>query len=221
MNRSKEEGENEEKIDAEIMKALLIAPQQSIYYIQKTLKKTVKESNYATVWRHVKKLKKQELVIIAQDKLRKDGTLDKRNPKKAGISPKGLAWLLIEENLQKEELRLIGLKLLQENFGTVPPEFWSIMPLEDIFSDALIKIKPKVNLRFFDEKYFIEIFIATFLESIIDYASRVKIEGKESTFLMGLDALREKMAKKGFSKEFEDSIEWGKMLGSTLKQKEE
>jgi hypothetical protein len=221
MNRSEKKVISEEKIDSEILRALLISPQQSVYNIQKNLKKTVKESNYATVWRHVKKLNQQGLVIIEQDKVRKDGKPDKRNPKKAGISPKGLATLLIEEDLKEDELRIIGLKILQEGFGTMPPEFWKIIPFEDFLATALEKIKPKVNLRYFDQKYFIEIFSTSLFESMFEALPTLKFEGKEETVLTALDVLRKFMAKEGFGKEFEEMVELGKKLHSVTERKEE
>ncbi len=221
MNRSENKIGNEEKIDSEILKALLISSQQSVYNIEKTLKKTVEESNYTTVWRHIKKLEKQDLVSLVQVKLRKDGKLDKRNPKKVEITPKGVATLLIEENLQKEELRLIGLKIIQERMSSLPPDFLRTAPLEDIIADCLVKIKPKVNLRFFDEKYFIEIFLTSILESMIEMLPKVKGGAKKETLVASLNALRRLAKKRGLSKEFEDSFELGKMLGSESKKKEE
>jgi hypothetical protein len=222
MNRSERENNNEGKIDSEILRALLISPQQSVYNIQKNLKKTVQESNYATVWRHVKKLNQQGLVIIEHDKLRKDGKLDKRNPKKAGISPKGLATLIIEEDLTEDELRLLSLKILQEGFGsTVPPEFWEIIHLEDLLATVLVKIKPKVNLRYFDQTYFMEIFSTSLFESMFEALPTLKFEGKQETVLMALDVFRKFMAKEGFGKEFEEMVELGKKLHSVSENKEE
>lgn len=54
MNRSNKEKEK----DRNIMIALL-TPQKSMYELDQTLKKLKKKSNYATVYRHIKKMQKK------------------------------------------------------------------------------------------------------------------------------------------------------------------
>jgi hypothetical protein len=144
-------------LDKEIMTSIL-TEKQSMYGLEKNLKK----SNYATVWRHIKKMQKEGLLTIAKAS-RKNGKLDKRGTEKQILTPKGLATLVIEGDLQKGELMKIGMKIFEKEFSKLETSAEPFMT--DVFSNALLKIKPKVNLKYFDENWFREIYWISILES--------------------------------------------------------
>ena len=101
------------------------------------------ESNYATIWRHIKKMHKNGLVS-SSDSPRKDGTPDKRKTKMATLTFKGIATILIEGNIEEDELLTVAKKLFAEIFGENQLKF--IEPiLAGVYADAFLKMKPKVK----------------------------------------------------------------------------
>ena len=75
------------RLDKEILKALL--PEDlTIYALQKKVGKP-----YATVWRHVKKLLKEEYIIMRRG--------EKRNAHVLSLAPKGMAMLVFEGDIGK------------------------------------------------------------------------------------------------------------------------
>ena len=179
------------KLDREILKAILIE-EKSMYSIEKYLSENGVKSNYATVWRHIKAMQKEGILSIARA-TRINGNLDKRRTELTKLTPKGLATLIIEGNIQKDELTKIGLKIFQKQFVKMPNSAEPFMI--DVFSNALLKVKSKVNLKDFDENWFREIYWISILESgkeaIKKYRQKFEKEGIWAT-----DAEREK--------EFED-----------------
>jgi len=138
-----------DRLDKEILKAIL-TEEQSIYEIREN----IKGSNYATVWRHIKKMRKEGLLTFS-DAQRKNGKPDKRKTMLPKLTNKGIATLLIDGDLQKEELFRIGRRVFLKTYKKIPI---SAEPFfTDIFSDSLLELKPKVNLKFFDEEWFREI----------------------------------------------------------------
>ena len=79
------------------------------------------------------------------------------------LTSKGLATLMIEGNLQKKEFLSVGRKIFEKYFKKMPISTEPFMT--DVFSDTLLEIKPKVNLKFFDEKWFREVFNIAFNKS--------------------------------------------------------
>lgn len=136
-------------IDKEILKAIL-TEEQSIYEIRAK----IKGSNYTTVWRHIKKMKEDGLLTISEAQ-RKNGKTDKRGTRLPSLTNKGIATLLIDGDLQKEELFPIGRRIFLKTHRKIPikaePYF------TDVFADSLVELKPKVNLNYFDEEWFREI----------------------------------------------------------------
>jgi DNA-binding PadR family transcriptional regulator len=150
-----------DRLDTEIMKAILIE-EKSMYRLEKSLKENGTKSNYATVWRHIKRMQKEGLLTVIKA-LRRNGKLDKRQTEITTLTPKGLATLMIEGDLQKEELAKIGLRSFQHNFSNLPLSAEPFMT--DVFSEAILKMKPKVSLKYFDEKWFKEIYRISILEA--------------------------------------------------------
>ena len=193
------------RLDREILKAVLIE-QKSKYGLEAYLKKNGIKSNYATIWRHIDKLKKDGLLRITKPS-RKDGKLDKRKTEKPVLTPKGMATLIIEGNLQKDETRSIMLKFIDKKLSHITDiKFWKIAPIQDVYADAVLKIKPKVNLEYFDEDYFTEtlvtelfqsFFTEPMIESIFEYLEKINPEDVMKT----LDEINKVAEKAGFPKE--------------------
>jgi DNA-binding PadR family transcriptional regulator len=156
------------RLDKEIM-LVLLTPQQSVYGLEKNLK----ESNYATVWRHIKKLQKEGLLTTSKAS-RKNGKPDKRRTEIPSLTIKGIATLLIKGDLQKEEITLAVGKLLEKDFSNMP---LLLKPyLDEIFTTAFLKMKPKVNLEFFDEEYFKELLATSFAESFVEITPKINVK---------------------------------------------
>lgn len=145
------------RLDREIMKAML-ASEQSIYGL---VNEKMKKSNYATVWRHIRRMQKEGLLTTAKV-LRKNGKLDNRGTEKPSLTPKGLATLLIDGDLQEKELG--AMNIFQDELSKIPASARPFMI--DVFCDALLEMKPKVNLKFFDERYFRETYLNATLNAI-------------------------------------------------------
>jgi DNA-binding PadR family transcriptional regulator len=201
------------RLDKEIMLSLLTT-QQSIYGLVKNLKNT----NYATVWRHIKKLQKEGLLTTSKAS-RKNGKSDKRRTEIPSLTIKGIATLLIKGDLQKDEIRLAVKKILEKDFSNMPLPFKPY--IDEIFTRAFIQMKPKVNLEFFDEEYFKELFATSFAEAFVEIAPEMNVKmdvKKVEKYHAGLKKMAEK---EGWNQELEDFFELGKLLGSMKKDKGE
>jgi len=75
------------RLDKEILKALVLED-LTIYALQKKVGKP-----YATVWRHVKKLLKEEYIAMHRG--------EKRNAYILSLTPKGMAMLVFEGDIGK------------------------------------------------------------------------------------------------------------------------
>lgn len=191
-------------IDRKILKAIF-TEKDSIYRAEKD---SIKGSSYATVWRHIQKMEKDKLLTFVEAH-RKDGQIDKRKKGKPILTTKGVATLLIDGDLKKEELLTVGTELFLQYFGQ--KTFLIIQPLfAKIFSDALVSLKPKVNLKYFDNEYFVEVFLTSLVESLIENlpTSNVKIDQKDLQKL--LSAIRKTAQKEGAEKFLDMGIEFGK-----------
>lgn len=212
MNRSDREK------DMEILKALLI-PQKSLYGLEKNLKETWRDSNYATVYRHIRRMEKEGLLRTVKTS-RKNGTQDRRGTEKPVLTAKGIATLLVEGDLKEKELTIVGLKVFQKYFKAVPKEFFGMKYSEDVFS-LLLKIKPKINLEFFDEKYFEEIVAVSLVQSLVRVLAKIEPKGDEETKLKAtaaIEELRKIKERNGLSQNLGDFIRFVNELA--LKYKE-
>lgn len=190
------------RLDREIMKAILADNRQSIYrieeYLRKNLKKELKETgikvNYASVWRHIKKMQKDDLLYVKEN-LRKNGKPDKRETEMPELTPKGLATLMIDGDLQEEELRKANEKIFQKDFEKILPkkDFFMLKPVfADVFSKSLLEIRPKINLKFFDEKWFYQIYYKTVSSNIKHAIKKYRPEfEKEGVWLSEEEAEKE------------------------------
>ena len=167
---------------------------------------------------------KNDGLLAVTKPLRKDGKPDKRGTEKPILTPKGMATLIIDGNLQKEELISALRKLLQTGFTRVPDIFWRIMPIEPI-ADIVLKMKPKVNLNDFDEEYFTKTLLTdlfegftskSFADSFSENLGKMNLTKKELSDALKIYDMCNKVAvKEGFPKQpLEDMFEWGKHLGA-------
>ena len=155
------------------MMMVLSTSPKSMYDLEHTLKETMRESNYPTVRRHIIEMLKDGLLSTVEN-LRKNGKPDERRTKKPELTNKGLATLLIDGDLQKDELVKVGRISLQRSFGNLPEGFLRGVDFEGAFADTFLRMKPKVNLRFFDEIYFSNTLMLSFLETVIDVVPKIR-----------------------------------------------
>ena len=208
-------GRKMDTIDRDILKAIF-TEKESIYRAEKD---DIEGSSYSTVWRHIQKMEKDNLITFVEA-YRKNGEIDKRKKKgKPKLTNKGIATLLIDGDLKKEELLSVGKKIFLTYLGQ--NIFLIIQPLfTEIFSDALVSIKPKVNLKYFNEEYFVELLVKSFVESSIENLakSNLKIDQKD---LQKLFAASRKVAQKERADEyFKMGLNFGKSLKSTKEKGE-
>jgi DNA-binding PadR family transcriptional regulator len=149
-------------LDKEIMMVLL-GPQPSMYGVEKSLGGT----NYATVYRHIKKMQKNGL-LSTTEVARKNGKQDMRGTKKPELTTKGLATLIVDGDLEKKELIIAGKKVLQTEYSDLSEDFVQDTNVNEIFANTLLKMRHKINLKYFDEDYFNEVFNISFAETLFD-----------------------------------------------------
>ena len=150
------------RLEKNIMLALL-GSQQSMYGLEKSLEDT----NYATVYRHIKRMQKSGLLSTTKVP-RKNGKLDKRGTEKPELTTKGLATLIIDGDLKKEDLTKVMNKTLAKDYSDLPATFIARTNVDEIFPNTILKMRPKINLKYFDEKYFNETFNIALAESLFD-----------------------------------------------------
>lgn len=142
----------------------------SIYELNKTLREAKVKTNYTTVWRHLKRMLKEKLIEIAEKGKRKAQLLT--------ITDKGIATYLLKGNPSKEELLQIGLEFHREFINKLKGKEAFLVKdiLKEVFANSLLKIKPKVNLEFFDNKWFREVWVDATLESLNEAVKKYKTE---------------------------------------------
>jgi len=170
-------------LDRKILVSIL-TEQQSIYSIDKNLE----DSNYATVWRHIKKMQKDNLLTVNEAR-RKNGKVDNRKTEILKLTNKGIATLLIEGDLQQKELFSVGKKIFLKTYKKIP---LSAEPFfTDIFTESLLELRPKVNLKYFDEQWFREV-----SRYVFNIASRKAVKKYQSKFeKLGIWATEEELKK--------------------------
>lgn len=194
--KSKKTIRSENALPIEILKGLLVSPQPSMY----KLKKEIKGSSFSTVRRNLYKLKEAGLVKI--------GTPEERNAMGIELTPKGIATLLIDVDLKKEELVIIEKKTLQKMLSRLSPQAFSeIEPfMTETFSEALLAMKPKVNLKFFDEKYFLELYRDETWKAITKAIQKFQAE-YEKKGIWATEEQRQKDADEFFSDVFFENLD--------------
>ena len=163
------------RLDRDIMIALL-GSQQSMYGLEKSLEDT----NYATVYRHIKSMQKNGLLSTTKVP-RKNGKLDKRGTEKPELTTKGLATLIVDGDLKKEDLTKVMNKTLDKDYSDLPATFIAKTSVDEIFPNTILRMRPKINLKYFDEKYFNETFNIALAESLFDALK--KHDSKKNTTL--------------------------------------
>jgi hypothetical protein len=178
------------RLDKQIMMALL-GSQQSMYGLEQYLKENgLIESNYATVYRHIKKMQKNGLLGVTKV-TRKNGKQDNRGTEKPELTPKGIATLIIDGDLQEKELIRAMERQIKKNYSDLPSSFLPETQVDKIFVNTLSKMKYKINLRFFDEDYFNRMFNVSFAESLLEQMRKNDFQ-KETDLKAKIPALRKK-----------------------------
>jgi len=174
-------------LDREILKALL-SPYSSIYELNKFLQENQKVKNpYSTINRHVKKMQKEGL-ISGEPIKRKDGEVDKRGSERLRLTEKGLAFLILKVGLTEMELISASDRLLESQHLKAFIEDLLGQNKYQILQKIFERIKPKVNLDFFDKEYFGSILLRSLIESADEmypkYKERILSKEKEVKKMM-------------------------------------
>ncbi len=212
------------RIDKEILISLL-SSKKSMYSLEKSLNGT----NYATVYRHIKKMQK-EGILKSRCGARKNGQQDARGTAKPELSAKGLAILIIDGDLQKDELIKAMEKELSKGYEDLPPSFLSETHIDIIFADTLLRMRHKINTKFFDENYFNRIFNISFAEALLEQIKKQSTQ-KESVLKAKATKLKEKYVgqsqvgmlrnlRKQFIAERENSSRYVNILNRFIKEVE-
>jgi DNA-binding PadR family transcriptional regulator len=208
--------------DMKILKALLI-PQKSLYELEKNLKGKLIDSNYATVYRHIQKMKKEGLVRTYKTP-RKNGKQDERETQKPDLTLKGIATVLIEGDLEKEELESAVRRVLQNEFNSLPLAFLTLTKIDGMVANMLLRMRPKVNLKYFDEEYFIDVLVDSFRSSLDEAIDQVEASARDRAELKALmnktlDGLKKIGKRKGFNQDIEDVLKFSTTLEERLKER--
>jgi len=149
-------------LEIAILRTLLTKEEISIYALNKTLNESGIKTSYATVLRTILKMQKENLVNVNEKK-------DAKETKLLFLTNKGTAALAIEGDLSREELVKIGLEVWRSMLkkSKLPPIEKTLTEkfLAEVFADSLNDLKPKVNLKFFNENWFKEASATTSAEA--------------------------------------------------------
>lgn len=163
-------------LDLEILKTLITNPSKSLYEVNKTIKERLETTKevYPTLLRHIKKLEKQGLITIKRD------DRDRRRPMIIGLTLKGLFTVILKANLKNAELMNAVMLLSQKH------KFKSIQksPLLQIigveaFSKAIEKMRPRINLHYFDEKYARDLFFQTWGDVMFEELQNIRKQRRD------------------------------------------
>jgi len=179
-------------LDREIMTALLL-PQPSKYELwNKTLNK---KYPYATILRHIKDLEKNGL-ITTQKAIRKNGKLDNRKTERLTLTEFGLATLIVKGNLNDKEYKLATERLLPKEFAQIRFLARGLgVTSEVILKSIFDKVKPKVNLEYFNQQYFKETFLVSFAETLIEIYRNMTDFKREKLKQIAIQSIKETQGK--------------------------
>ena len=102
--------------------------------------------------------------------VKKNGLQDERGTTKPELTSKGLATLIIEGELEKDDLvkAVMEIELAKNYERFVSDSFVSESHVDECLRNIFEKIKHKINLKYFDEKYFNQMLTISFLESLLE-----------------------------------------------------
>ena len=96
--------------------------------------------------------------------LNKNGKMDKRKTKILLLSFKGLAFLILKADLSENECRAIVLGILNKSPYRKVSISQSMREIPTLaFKKTFEQMRPRVNLDFFDEEYFANLFFETLI----------------------------------------------------------
>jgi hypothetical protein len=165
-------------LQMEILKILIVSPQTSMY----KLAKSIKGSTFSTIRRNIYRLRDIELLKVGEPEKRKamkieltskglatlliDGDLQEkelRELNKEIFRKHYEERSSIKSDSQSDAYALAVFydDLLTDKKHLTSKRYLSLIEsyLEEIFVNSLLEIKPKVNLKFFDEEWFYEVYV--------------------------------------------------------------
>jgi len=165
-------------IDRQIMTALLL-PQKSMYELTMSIEQSKYLKKYPTIRRHVKNLAKDGLIEV-EEGTRKDRKFDNRKTQKLKLTDRGLATLILKENLTDKELRLAS----QRIFLKMSSKLQKAMNVSGISGESILRnvfdrMKPKINLDYFDREHFENAFLISMAEYLHETYTKASVDRME------------------------------------------
>ena len=122
-----------------------------------------------------------------------------------GLTDKGLATLLLEGDLEEEDLLRAGQRVLEidEKKFKFPMEGWFKRYIREAFKETLLAVRHKINLKYFDEKWFLKIFLETFFEiaeKVIEKQEREGVWKSDEEGIKMLEGLMQNFTKSDYFK---------------------
>lgn len=156
-----------EYYDLKILKGLIFGSFRSKQQLQKTIK-----IPYVQAQRRIPKLKQRKFIYLVEKSKRKDGKRDKRQPERWGITWRGLVYLAVKTELKEKEIAKALPKLSTLlGFSVVESEE---MFLIRAFSRIFVKMRSRVNLENFDERYVQNLVGNLMMEELMEYFSSLR-----------------------------------------------
>ena len=187
----------EKNVDNYILKAIFPEDGISVYGVWKKVDaEKGKKSSYRTMERHVLKLSEDGLI-------RKMRSNDARGTWNLKLTMKGLVFIILNAGLSDADVRKVFQRFLKgqglRKLGVFSnPTLLGQLPV-NVLRKALIDVRPKVNIDFYDEKYAMEtianelLYVATY--EATKYLGEQKDSQGKPRFQHGFNGLQETVSR--------------------------
>jgi hypothetical protein len=162
-----------DELDREVMIALL-QPQSSRYKLWKNM--LDRKFPYKTMSERIRKLQEDKLLEVERAK-KKNGKLDNRKTQRLTLTDRGLATLILKENVDDKELRLAS----QRIFLRMSRRLQSLMDNSGLSGESILRsvfdrMKPKINLDCFNQEYFEDTFLISMAEYLHETHKKASVD---------------------------------------------
>jgi len=164
------------------MKTVMFATYRSKYELAEATK-----TPYANLLRKMKKLAEYNMIACLPRKIvKKNGTLDKRQPETWDITIKGLTYLIVNNHLKDADLEKALTRLF--NFNKELRDFRRLLKVAEYQTvvvpsliEAILALQPKINFLCFDEEYVLELFIPLLEIAFFERCEKMQPRTREET----------------------------------------